>query len=97
MPLIVEGPEIDDLVARYCRLTGQTDTSEAVRQALADQIAVLSAHQTLAGEVARIQQRAADAGFVSGKRDDKADKAFMDDQWGEGWPGDQGFVGPRRI
>ncbi len=83
MPLLIEGPEIDDLVARYCALTGQPDRGEAVRQALAAQVAVLSAHATLAGEVARIQQRAADAGFVTGKRDDKADKDFMDEQWGE--------------
>lgn len=84
MPLMNDGPEIDELVTRYCTLTGLTDKGEAMRQALVAQIAVLSAHKKLAGEVARIQRRAADAGFVAAKSDRKADKNFMDDHWGEG-------------
>lgn len=67
---------------------------ERTAEIVAETRAALQFH-AFAGEVARIQQRAADAGFVSGKRTDKADKEFRDDQWGEGWSEDQGFVGPR--
>lgn len=80
MSVLIKGGEIDALVARYCAMTGQTNKSEAVRHALAAQIAALSAQETLTERVAVLQRRAADEGFfpVGG------DKAFMDDMWGEG-------------
>lgn len=80
MALLIKGSEIDALVRRYCAITGQTNKSEAVRQALVAQIALLSAQESLTDKVAKLQQRAAAAGFVSTGDDHKS---FMDDQWGE--------------
>lgn len=79
MALLIKGEEIDALVSRYCAMTGQTNKSEAVRQALAAQIAALSEKESLADRVAKVQDRAAAEGFVSVGDD----KAFMDEMWGE--------------
>ena len=80
MAMLIKGDEIDALVAKYCAMTGQKNKSEAVRQALAAQIEALSARESLADRVAKIQRRAADAGFVA---PGGSDKAFMDEMWGE--------------
>jgi len=37
MAMLIKGNEIDALVAKYCAMTGQTNKSEAVRQALSAQ------------------------------------------------------------
>jgi len=79
MAMLIKGEEIDHLVARYCAMTGVSNKSEAVRRALAAQIAALSAQRSLADRVTTIQKRAAADGFVSAGND----KAFMDDLWGE--------------
>ena len=42
MAMLIKGNEIDDLVAKYCAMTGEKNKSEAVRKALAAQIEVLS-------------------------------------------------------
>ena len=84
MAMLIKGDEIDALVAKYCAMTGVKNKSEAVRKALAAQIEALSAKETLADRVAKIQRRAVEAGFVSVGNDVEADKAFMDQQWGEG-------------
>ncbi len=84
MAILIKGDEIDHLVTRYCAMTGEKNKSEAVRKALAAQIEALSAKETLADRVAKIQRRAVEAGFVSVGNDVEADKAFMDQQWGEG-------------
>lgn len=78
--MLIKGDEIDELVAKYCALTGVKNKSEAVRQALAAQIAALAAKESLADRVAAIQSRAAASGIVADGRDDKA---FMDGMWGE--------------
>lgn len=80
MAMLIKGDEIDALVAKYCAMTGQKNKSEAVRQALAAQIEALSARESLADRVAKIQRRAADAGFVAPRG---SDKASMDEMWGE--------------
>lgn len=80
MTMLIKGSEIDDLVAKYCEITGVTNKSEAVRQALAAQILVLSSKESLADRVAAIQSRAAAFGIISDGRDDKA---FMDGMWGD--------------
>ena len=80
MTMLIKGNEIDELVAKYCALTGFKNKSEAVRQALAAQIAALAAKESLADRVAAIQSRAAASGIVADGRDDKA---FMDGMWGE--------------
>lgn len=80
MAMLIKGDEIDALVAKYCAMTGQKNKSEAVRQALAAQIEALSARESLADRVAKIQRRAADAGFTA---PDGSDKVFMDEMWGE--------------
>lgn len=80
MAMLIKGEEIDALVARYCALTGQTNKSEAVRQAISAQIAALSAKETLTDRVAKVQERAAAEGFGFAG----CDKAFMDEMWGEG-------------
>lgn len=80
MAMLIKGDEIDALVAKYCAMTGQKNKSEAVRQALAAQIEALSARESLADRVAKIQRRAADAGFVA---TGGSDKTFMDEVWGE--------------
>lgn len=79
MAMLIKGDEIDQLVARYCAMTGLTNKSEAVRRALAAQIEALAAEERLAVRVAKIQDRAAADGF----RPAGDDKAFMDDLWGE--------------
>lgn len=84
MAMLIKGEEIDSLVAKYCAMTGEKNKSEAVRKALAAQIEALSAKETLADRVAKVQRRALEAGFGSVTNDIKADKAFMDQQWGEG-------------
>lgn len=80
MAMLIKGDEIDRLVERYCAMTGQKNKSEAVREALAAQIEALSRQETLAAKVAKIQQSAAEAGFVSSGEDLKP---FMDELWGE--------------
>ncbi|MCG6113451.1 MAG: type II toxin-antitoxin system VapB family antitoxin [Paracoccus sp.] len=80
MTMLIKGNEIDELVAKYCAITGVKNKSEAVRQALAAQISALSAKESLADRIAVIQSRAAAAGIVADGRDDKA---FMDAMWGE--------------
>ena len=80
MAMLIKGDEIDALVAKYCAMTGQKNKSEAVRQALAAQIEALSARESLADRVAKIQRQAADSGFVAPLG---SDKAFMDEMWGE--------------
>ncbi len=84
MAMLIKGDEIDSLVTRYCAMTGEKNKSEAVRRALAAQIEALSAKETLADRVAKIQRRAMETGFVSVGNDIEADKVFMDQQWGEG-------------
>ena len=80
MAMLIKGDEIDALVAKYCAMTGQKNKSEAVRQALAAQIEALSARESLADRVAKIQRRAAEAGFVA---PGGSDKAVMDEMWSE--------------
>lgn len=81
MAMLIKGDEIDVLVTRYCAMTGEKNRSEAVRKALAAQIEALSSQERLADRIARIQRRAAEAGFVSTGTDLKP---FLDEQWGEG-------------
>lgn len=81
MALFIKGDEIHALVDQYCALTGLTNKSEAVRQALAAQIALFHTKETLTERVAKIRDRAAAEGFAHGVSGD--DKAFMDDMWGE--------------
>jgi len=81
MTMLIKGDEIDDLVAKYCAITGLRNKSEAVRQALAAQIAALSAKESLAERIAAIQSRAAASGIVA--RWAAMTKAFMDAMWGE--------------
>lgn len=83
MPLYIKDPAVDTLVDQYLAATGLTNKTEAVRRALSDQLKVLTDQETLAERVARIQRRAAEAGFVSTGSNIAADKAFMDEQWGE--------------
>ncbi len=80
MTILIKGDEIDDLIAKYCAITGLKNKSEAVRQALAAQISALSAKESLADRIAAIQSRAAASGIAADGRDDKA---FMDAMWGE--------------
>lgn len=80
MAILVKGDEIDRLLSRYCAMTGKKNKSEAVREALSAQIEALSQQETLAAKVAKIQQSAAEAGFVSSGEDLKS---FMDEMWGE--------------
>ena len=83
MPLYIKDPAVDTLVDQYLAATGMTNKTEAVRRALSDQLKVLADKETLTERIARIQHRAAEAGFVSTGSDIAADKAFMDEQWGE--------------
>ena len=83
MPLYIKDPAVDTLVDQYLAATGMTNKTEAVRHALSDQLNALAAKESLTDRVARIQCRAAEAGFVSTDSDIAADKAFMDEQWGE--------------
>ena len=83
MPLYIKDPAVDTLVDQYLAATGMTNKTEAVRRALSDQLNALAAKETLTDRVVRIQRRAAEAGFVSSGSDIAADKAFMDEQWGE--------------
>ena len=83
MPLYIKDPAVDTLVDQYLAATGMTNKTEAVRRALSDQLNALAAKETLTDRVARIQRQAAEAGFVSHGSDIAADKAFMDEQWGE--------------
>ncbi len=83
MPLYIKDPTVDTLVDQYLAATGMTNKTEAVRRALSDQLNALAAKESLTDRVARIQRRAAEAGFVSTDSDIAADKAFMDEQWGE--------------
>ena len=79
----IRGTSVDTLVDQYLAATGMTNKTEAVRRALSDQLNALAAKESLTDRVARIQRRAAEAGFVSTDSDIAADKAFMDEQWGE--------------
>ncbi len=79
MAMLIKGNEIDALVAKYCAMTGQTNKSEAVRQALSAQISALSKVESLTDRVGKLQSRAAAEGFAPAGDD----KAFMDDMWGE--------------
>lgn len=81
MALFIKGDEIHALVDQYCAMTGLTNKSEAVRQALAAQISALSTKETLSDRVAKLRDRAVAEGFAPGIAGD--DKAFMDDMWGE--------------
>ncbi|MFN8683761.1 type II toxin-antitoxin system VapB family antitoxin [Paracoccus sp. P2] len=80
MAIHIKGDEIDALLVRYCAMTGQTNKSEAVRQALMAQINALSARESLSTRVGKVQAKAAAAGFVSTGEDLKP---FFDEQWGE--------------
>lgn len=80
MPLYTKSPEIDALVAQYLALTGKKDKTAAVREVFKAQIAMLSARESLASRVARVQERAAALGVVADGQDDKA---FMDNLWGD--------------
>lgn len=79
MAIHIKGDQINTLLDTYCRLTGQTNKSDAVREALASQIAALSARESLSQRVAKIQAKAAASGIVADGRDDKA---LMDEMWG---------------
>lgn len=81
MTILIKGDEIDNLVERYCEMTGLTNKSEAVRRALAAQIEALAQRETLAQRVGRVQAKARAAGIVADGRDDKD---LMDKMWGEG-------------
>ena len=80
MAMLIKGDEIDALVAKYCAMTGVKNKSEAVRKALAAQIEALAGMERLVDRVAKVQRRAAAAGFVSMGEDLKP---FFDEQWGE--------------
>ena len=80
MAMLIKGDEIDNLVAKYCAITGEKNKSEAVRKALAAQIEALTGKERLVDRVAKVQRRAAEAGFVSTGEDLKP---FFDEQWGE--------------
>lgn len=79
MAMLIKGDEINALVAKYCAMTGQTNKSEAVRQAIFAQISAMSSAEPLADRVSKLRARAAEQGFVSAG----SDKAFMDELWGE--------------
>lgn len=83
MALYVKDPAVDNLVERYLALTGLTNKTEAVRRVFSEQLKALADKETLAQRVEKIQHRAARAGFKSGGSDIAADKAFMDDVWGD--------------
>lgn len=74
--MLIKGHEIDELVAKYCAITGFKNKSEAVRQALTAQISALSEQEALADRVTKIQSRAAAFGIVADSYDAKA---FMND------------------
>lgn len=81
MAIHIKGGEIDALLVKYCAMTGESNKSEAVRKALAAQIEALSGKERLADRMAKIQRRAAEAGFAGTGADLKP---FFDEQWGEG-------------
>lgn len=83
MAMLIKGNEIDDLVAKYCAMTGEKNKSAAVRKALAAQIEALAGKDRLVDRVAKVQEEAAALGFVSAGSDVARDKAFMDEMWGE--------------
>ena len=83
MALYVKDPTIDNLVERYCALTGLTNKTEAVRRVFSEQLRALADKETLAQRVQEIQHRAALAGFKSAGSDIPTDKAFMRDSWGD--------------
>ena len=80
MPLYIKDPTVDSLVDRYLALTGMTNKTEAVRQALKAAIAAQAERETLAERVAKVQRKAAAVGIVADGHDDKA---LMDEMWGE--------------
>lgn len=80
MTILIKGEAIDKLVETYCALIGVDNKSEAVRQALADQIRALQNRETLSEKIAKVQQEAASLGL--GPRETvEDDKVFMDDLW----------------
>ncbi len=64
MSILVKGDEIDRLVDKYCALTGQTNRSQAVRDALTMQIEALTNSVPLLHQIRAIQARARAAGFA---------------------------------
>lgn len=81
MAIMIKGDEIDALIARYCAMTGETNKSAAVRQALAAQIEALAGKERLGDRMAKLQHRASETGFIGTGADLKP---FFDEQWGEG-------------
>ena len=80
MPLYIKDPAVDTLVEQYLAVTGLPSKTEAVRRALSDQLKMLADQEKLPDRVAKLQHRAAEAGFVSTGEDLKP---FFDEQWGE--------------
>lgn len=64
MSILVKGNEIDRLVDKYCALTGETNRSQAVRDALASQVDTLTNRVPLLHQIRAIQARARAAGFA---------------------------------
>ncbi len=73
MPLNIRSREVDELAARLARRLGTTKT-EAVRRALANEIARAEPRLPLAERIRDIQERAA----ARGRTGLQADKAFHD-------------------
>lgn len=79
MPLFIRNTEVETLVDKVMAATGSTDKTDTVRKALLLQLEAVSAKESLASRVAKVQQKAALTGLRPDGRDDKD---LMDEQWG---------------
>ena len=80
MPLYIRDDEVNELAEKFRVLVGARSKTEAVRRALQEQIASLTAKETLTERIRRIQSRAAAQGL---RPDGSDDKSLMDDLSGE--------------
>ncbi|SCZ60003.1 hypothetical protein SAMN04488118_10418 [Epibacterium ulvae] len=80
MPLYIRDDQVNDLAETALKITGRTNKTELVRDALEAFIHVHSAKESLSDKVAKIQAKAAEHGIVADGADDKS---LMDDAWGE--------------
>ncbi|MCT4611525.1 MAG: type II toxin-antitoxin system VapB family antitoxin [Pelagimonas sp.] len=78
MPLYIRDDDVNNLAEAALKLTGRTNKTALVKDALEAFIEAHSAQESLHDKVAKIQEKAAQHGIVA---DGVDDKNFMDDAW----------------
>ncbi|SCZ73574.1 hypothetical protein SAMN04488118_11764 [Epibacterium ulvae] len=80
MALYIRDDQVNDLANKALKITGRTNKTALVKEALQAFIEAHSAKESLSDKVAKIQEKAAQHGIVA---DGVDDKGLMDEAWDE--------------